>query len=325
MARTASEWIIEEATSWPGVEARNGRRSELALMLGRRELGHLHGDHAAHFGFPKSVWRELHEQGRIVYHPVFPGREGPAARRIESDSDVRDVIELLRLNYDRVIERYGMPAIPGLFASTPEPLPVAPSLHIRAFLLERDRGNVLVYTTQGLASDSEAIDELGGVARHYLNHHHEAAFASDWVSAPLFVHAAERESVAERMRVRGTFSRRHTLDDDLEVIPTPGHTSDATAFLWRAGDLRVLFSGDTIYLRDGEWVAAMLDSSDRDAYIESLELIAELDFDVLVPWAASAGQPYYALTDRDDTRRRIDAILRQLGEESLAKAKAGGP
>ncbi|MBA3359674.1 MAG: hypothetical protein H0U20_09500 [Thermoleophilaceae bacterium] len=53
----------------------------------------------------------------------------------------------------------------------------------------------------------------------------------------------------------------------------------------------------------------MLDSSDRGTYIESLELLRELDFDVLVPWAATAGQPYFALTDRADARRRIDAIL----------------
>jgi hypothetical protein len=56
----------------------------------------------------------------------------------------------------------------------------------------------------------------------------------------------------------------------------------------------------------------VLDSSDREAYIESLELIPELDFDVLVPWAATGGQPYYALTDRADTRRRIDAILERV-------------
>jgi hypothetical protein len=42
------------------------------------------------------------QEGRIVHHPVFPGREGPAARRIEDDADVGDVIALMRLNYDRV-------------------------------------------------------------------------------------------------------------------------------------------------------------------------------------------------------------------------------
>jgi hypothetical protein len=70
----------------------------------------LHGDHAAHFFFPKQVWGELIEAGRIVHHPVFPGREGPGARRIDDEADVRDVIELLRLNYDRVVARHGVPS-----------------------------------------------------------------------------------------------------------------------------------------------------------------------------------------------------------------------
>jgi len=34
---------------------------------------------------------------------------GPAARRIETQTDVEDVIELLRLNYDRVVARRGQP------------------------------------------------------------------------------------------------------------------------------------------------------------------------------------------------------------------------
>lgn len=203
-------------------------------------------------------------------------------------------------------------AIPGLYASAPEPLPFAPTQHIRAFLLHRSHGNVLVYGAPGLASDSPEVQELGGVARHYLNHRHEAGFASDQVGAPLFVHAAERDSVARKLAVRGTFSQRHMLDDDFEVIPTPGHTSGATAFLWDSGEHRFLFTGDTVYLRDGEWVAAVLDSSDRGLYVESLERIRELDFDVLVPWAATVGRPYHAFTDGADARRRIDAILERV-------------
>ena len=86
------------------------------------------------------------------------------------------------------------------------------------------------------------------------------------------------------------------------MIPTPGHTSGATAYLWDTGLHRLLFTGDTIYLDDGEWVAALLDSSERAPYLESLELIRELDFDVLVPWAASAGQPCYSVTNETDAQ-----------------------
>ncbi len=106
---TASQTITEEVTSWPGVEAGPGSRGEFAFKLGRREIGHLHGDRAAHFGFPKDVWGVLFEEGRIDYHPVFPGRPGYGARGIENDEDVRDVIALLRLNYDRALARHGLP------------------------------------------------------------------------------------------------------------------------------------------------------------------------------------------------------------------------
>ena len=141
---TPSQRITEVVTSWPGVESGMGRRGEFGFRVGRREIGHLHGDHAAHFsfpkdvwaelseqgrivehpvfpgrvgrreighlhgdraahfGFPKAVWHDLHEQGRITYHPVFPGRPGFGARRIETEDDVRDVIALMRLNYDRI-------------------------------------------------------------------------------------------------------------------------------------------------------------------------------------------------------------------------------
>jgi len=105
----AGDRIVEEVTSWPGMKAEFGSRGELSLKLDKREIGHLHGDHALHIGFPKAIWHELHDQGRIDYHPVFPGRPGYAARRIESAADERDAIALLRLNYDRGVERHGVP------------------------------------------------------------------------------------------------------------------------------------------------------------------------------------------------------------------------
>jgi hypothetical protein len=104
---TASERITAEVTSWPGVEAGQGRRGEFAFKVGKREIGHLHGDRSAHFFFPKETWAELREQGRIGHHPVFPDREGPATRRIESDADVADVIALMRINYDDALARTG--------------------------------------------------------------------------------------------------------------------------------------------------------------------------------------------------------------------------
>ena len=108
--RSPSIQITDEVTSWPGVEAGYGTRGEYAFRLGRHELGHLHGDRVAHFSFPKPLWRELKATGRIDYHPVFPGKEGWAARPIATQDDVDDVIALLRLNYDRQTAKHGAPA-----------------------------------------------------------------------------------------------------------------------------------------------------------------------------------------------------------------------
>jgi hypothetical protein len=213
--------------------------------------------------------------------------------------------------------------IPGLYASAPEPLGFGPSLEIRAFLLQRDQGNLLLYRSNTLERDVEEINDLGGISRQYLNHRHEASPACDWVAstfgAPLHCHEEEAQSVSETCNVDETFSGRHHLGDDFEVIPTPGHTSGATAFLWNTGRYRYLFTGDTIFFPNGEWVAALLDGvSDRERYIESLDLIRTLDFDLVVPSVASAGQPYYSFTDRAEAMRRIGAILERLrlGENS---------
>jgi hypothetical protein len=106
--RSPSERITDEVTSWPGVEAGYGKRGEWGFRVNTHEVGHLHGDHAAHFSFGKEVGTALREQGRVVDHPVFPGKNAMAARRIDTDQDVDDVIELMRLNYDRIVARYGI-------------------------------------------------------------------------------------------------------------------------------------------------------------------------------------------------------------------------
>lgn len=99
---SASQQITEKITSWPGVKAGPGKRGEFAFTVGRHEIGHLHGDRLAHFYFSKEMGSELREQGRVGPHPVAPKSPKLASRQINSNDDVLDVIELMRLNYDRI-------------------------------------------------------------------------------------------------------------------------------------------------------------------------------------------------------------------------------
>jgi hypothetical protein len=101
--------IAEAVEAWPGVHGATGSRGEYSFRVGAREIGHLHGERVLHIGLPKAVWHELHDAGRIDYHPVFPGKPGFGARAIRDEADRRDAIAILRLNYERVIERHGLP------------------------------------------------------------------------------------------------------------------------------------------------------------------------------------------------------------------------
>jgi hypothetical protein len=63
---TPSKQITETVTSWPGVEAGPGTRGEFAFKVGGREIGHLHGEHAAHFAFFR------HNYERVVARHGLP-------------------------------------------------------------------------------------------------------------------------------------------------------------------------------------------------------------------------------------------------------------
>ena len=151
------------------------------------------------------------------------------------------------------------PVLPGLFATRLQPLSFAPTLGVRAFLLERARGNLVVYATETLAAAGPAIAERGGAVRQYLNHWHEAAVAGGAPAARLHCHAADRAEVESHLPVAEAFEGPHRLDDDFEAIPIPGHTSGATAYLWAGPAGRCLFTGDSVYFRRGEWRAALLE------------------------------------------------------------------
>ncbi len=110
MTNSPSQRIDAEVTSWPGVHATHGDRGEYSFRVGKREIGHLHGDRVAHFGFPKEVGAALREEGRVGPHPVFPDKLAWGSRSLDDAEDVDEVIALMRLNYDRAVERFGIPA-----------------------------------------------------------------------------------------------------------------------------------------------------------------------------------------------------------------------
>lgn len=168
-----------------------------------------------------------------------------------------------------------------------------PGLTTHAYLWTRDEGNVLFYNTSQ-QNDIQQMEDLGGVAYQLLSHRDELGESiiqiRDRYSARFGGHQAELEEFAEVCQPDIIFEQRQWLFDDLEVIPTPGHTPGSCCFLAKLSEGKtVLFTGDTLYWSDTGLRPGLLPFSDRDQLIESLSVLETVSPD-LVCSSAFSGQ-----------------------------------
>jgi hypothetical protein len=100
----ASEAIHSAALSWPGVTAGSHRFGGTEYRLGKRELGHVHGDYLIDIPFPKPVRNELIGAGLAEPHHVLP-ESGWISFYMKEPTDVDRAIGLLRRSYDLAVSQ----------------------------------------------------------------------------------------------------------------------------------------------------------------------------------------------------------------------------
>jgi hypothetical protein len=136
--------------------------------------------------------------------------------------------------------------------------------------------------------------EHGGIDRQVMNHGADASPACTYVEksygAPIYIHADDVEHAIRKRKgpVSGSFSENHSLANDLDAIPLPGHTPGFTVFLWKTPGTRYLISGDIIYEDPQGWTA-FLGEGLHEIGARSLKRLGEIDCDVLLP-NESAGE-----------------------------------
>lgn len=96
------ERIRREVSRWPGVTVEPHRFGGLEYRIGRRELGHVHGDRLVDLPFPVKIREQLVAEGRAQRHHILPD-SGWVSYPIRTPADVDGAIGLFRLNYDRLI------------------------------------------------------------------------------------------------------------------------------------------------------------------------------------------------------------------------------
>ena len=100
----AKERIDAALEGWSGVTAQPHRFGGTEYRLGRREIGHVHGDRLVDIPFPKKVRDELVAVGRAEPHHILPN-SGWVSIYLRHASDVERAIELLRLSFEIASQR----------------------------------------------------------------------------------------------------------------------------------------------------------------------------------------------------------------------------
>lgn len=92
--------LVREIGQWPGVTVGQHRYGGIEFRLGRRELGHLHGDYLADLPFPAPIRRRLVECGQALPHHILP-RSGWVSYPIRDLAAAGGALALFRLSYER--------------------------------------------------------------------------------------------------------------------------------------------------------------------------------------------------------------------------------
>ncbi len=94
----AQERVKQAVTAWEGVAAQPHRFGGVEFVIGKREIGHMHGDSLVDIPFPKKVRDEILAAGRAEPHHILP-ETGWVSFYVRQEGDVEKAIELLRENY----------------------------------------------------------------------------------------------------------------------------------------------------------------------------------------------------------------------------------
>jgi Luciferase len=98
----AGELIRKAVALWPGVEAHPHRFGGIEYRVGRKEMGHVHGDRLADLPLPRKLHDEVIASGQAEQHHVLP-HTGWVSCWMDGPDDAAGVIQLFRLQYERYV------------------------------------------------------------------------------------------------------------------------------------------------------------------------------------------------------------------------------
>lgn len=111
-----------------------------------------------------------------------------------------------------------------------------------SWFITRPQGNVLVDSPRFAGPLVKRIEQLGGIKTLFLTHIDDVADHERWArhfGCQRVMHADDARGLGIEVKVQGRAALK--LDDELTVIPTPGHTRGSACLLYAD---KYLFTGD---------------------------------------------------------------------------------
>ena len=105
--RGAGESIRKTVSSWDGIEAHPHRFGGTEFRIGKREIGHIHGDYLVDIPFPTKIRDEIVAAGEASPHHVLPD-SGWVSFYIREEGDVPKAIDLFSRSYQIALKQKNM-------------------------------------------------------------------------------------------------------------------------------------------------------------------------------------------------------------------------
>ena len=103
-ASVASKKIHEAMMKCKDVSAGEHRFGGTEYKLGKREIGHVHGEHLVDIPFPIKIRNEIVESGEAQPHHILP-ESGWVSIYLHKEEDVETAINLLKRSYKIAVEQ----------------------------------------------------------------------------------------------------------------------------------------------------------------------------------------------------------------------------
>jgi len=96
-----TENIKYEILSWPGVTSNPYQFGGVEFRVNKRDMGHIHGEKLADLPFPIKLRKEIITSGKALPHIIYPESMW-VSYIIHSEEDIPKIIDLFRLQYERL-------------------------------------------------------------------------------------------------------------------------------------------------------------------------------------------------------------------------------